>query len=777
MKLFPSFLLATLLAIRPATSPAGDVEKQAGEPDPGPSPASESLPPKLLPGKSFPGKNFFKENLSEEWQTIRRNYLRRILTAPVENTDESKLTARLETLPQETEMSDQLVVELHQRYTPEKETVTRLIAGLQADGSWSDIDYADRKRSGWMPKNHADRILLLAKEFRRPGSAFYAQAETEKAIKRALHFWFERKLVCPNWWYNRIGIPKTLGPAFLLLEDRLDEKEKQEAIRVMKQADFGMTGQNKVWLAGNVFIRALLEHDPVLLRAARDTIASEIVTGREEGVRPDWSFHQHGPQQQFGNYGAAYLSGMAFWSTVFTGTSLAFSPRQLAVLRQFLMQGYARVVWKGYLDVNALGRQFFHNAQRHKGLTVAFAAAALMQSDPEHAAGYRAFIRSNFFSDHPVPAAEGLYHFRYSDLTVQRTPRWMASVKMSSERVIGGESGNGDNLQGYYLADGATYLYRTGGEYDNIYPCWDWRKLPGVTAYDATGLLPQLTWGSYRNGSRFVGNVNDGADGLTALDLRRDGLTARKAWIFTPEYVLCLGAAIASDSSCAVTTSVEQRLKRGEVWILDGNRWKRAGAETRRPIGPAGLRFFHDGNGYILWNEAPAASDTAVTAAGWRTGRWCDVMQMYRPDTVRQEVFGLHWNHGRAPRNGNYSYLLLPGARRNEVRNFPLRSIRILRNDEAAQAVSVDNGKRFFLAVYTATDIVLADGIGFSAETPGLYLLHRQNDTWRIAVSDPTQEAETASFRFHGRPFSVPLPQGEQKGAPAYLEIGSAPDK
>jgi len=72
-------------------------------------------------------------------------------------------------------------------------------------------------------------------------------------------------------------------------------KEKQEAIRVMEQSQFGMTGQNKVWLAGNVLIRGLLLNDAELIKEARENICSEIVLGQKEGIQPDWSFHQHGP--------------------------------------------------------------------------------------------------------------------------------------------------------------------------------------------------------------------------------------------------------------------------------------------------------------------------------------------------------------------------------------------------------------------------------------------------------------------------------------------------
>lgn len=89
-----------------------------------------------------------------------------------------------------------------------------------------------------------------------------------------------------------------MGAAFILLEDELSPAEKQSAIEVLEHAKFGMTGQNKVWLAGNVLMRALLQNDYPLVKEARDIIASEIMTGGKEGIKEDWSFHQHGAQQQ-----------------------------------------------------------------------------------------------------------------------------------------------------------------------------------------------------------------------------------------------------------------------------------------------------------------------------------------------------------------------------------------------------------------------------------------------------------------------------------------------
>ena len=92
----------------------------------------------------------------------------------------------------------------------------------------------------------------------------------------------------------------------------------------MMNSSFGMTGQNKVWLAGNVLIRALLQNDWQLAKEARKVIASEITLGQKEGIKADWSFHQHGPQQQFGNYGLSFICNMSFYSELFTGTTLCF---------------------------------------------------------------------------------------------------------------------------------------------------------------------------------------------------------------------------------------------------------------------------------------------------------------------------------------------------------------------------------------------------------------------------------------------------------------------
>lgn len=254
-----------------------------------------------------------KEAINDSVSLIKRSYI----DATV-GKDKGKevLLKKLSAIPPEKEVSDQNVIELQQLYPISSEEIKHLISTLQMDGSWEDINYTDTKRSGWEPKIHTERILKLTKYYYQKSHALESSETSQLAnvIHLAMNFWFSKGLECKNWWYNQIGIPRTLGPAFLIFENEMSEQEKREAIKVMMNSTFGMTGQNKVWLAGNVLIRGLLENNWELVKEAREVITSEITLGQKEGIKADWSFHQHGPQQQFGNYGLSFLGNMSFYS-------------------------------------------------------------------------------------------------------------------------------------------------------------------------------------------------------------------------------------------------------------------------------------------------------------------------------------------------------------------------------------------------------------------------------------------------------------------------------
>lgn len=647
--------------------------------------------------------------VAPEILSIKKNYINATLG---KDKGRKPLVDLLSTLPPEKEVSDQNVIELQQLYPITSQEVEWLVKTMRPDGSWGDINYADTKRSGWEPKIHTERILKLTKFYsqEKPDENKIQRTKVKSAIHQAMNYWFTQKLVCKNWWYNQIGIPRTLGPAFLLFEAEMSEQEKQSAVEVMMNSKFGMTGQNKVWLAGNVLIRGLLQNNWELVKQARDIICSEIVLGQQEGIKEDWSFHQHGPQQQFGNYGLSFICNISFYSELFAGTPIAFTPERQQILTSLLLKGYQWIVWRGYWDVNGLNRQLFRNADVDKPFRLLFATYALMKSsNKKDAKEIQAFIDRNFLSNQIANTFIGNKHFSESDLTIHRTPQWMASLRMASDRVIGTELVNEDNLKGYYMADGALYTYARGDEYHNIFPFWDWRRIPGITTYESTAPIPNANRKDAANRSSYVGGVSDGKTGITAMILNRNKLTARKAWIFTDNYVLCMGSDIHADSTATLLTSIDQRFSKGDVWSYKNQ------------------RFFHDRTGYIVLQ-----ADTCIALTEKKQGQWSDFMGMYKPELLENRIFSLYLKH-RKDIPASYVYLILPACTQKQVEAFDPNTLQIVRNDKQVQAVKI--GTSTYLVAYEETKVDLGNGKSIHLAKPGTYIIHSQNR--QVIVSAP----------------------------------------
>ena len=692
-----------------------------------------------------------QERISEKacLKRLRENYIASLLSVDRERNTYLEM---LSVFPAEQEVGDQNIIELYQRFPVKRENVEKLISSLQADGSWPDINYRDKKRSGWEPKRHAERILELAKFYHQtklfsPEQMPEGLAET---IHRSLDFWFKRNFTCLNWWYNQIGIPRTLGPAFLLLEEELSSREKELAIREMEYSKFGMTGQNKVWLAGNVLIRGLLQDDFALVKSARDMIVSEIVLDKQEGIKSDWSFHQHGSQQQMGNYGLSFLANMCIYVELFAHTPLALSTQQRDILFSFFKEGYRWFIWKGRMDVNALDRQLFHNADIHKAYTLLFAVHSLMQGcTKEQVREIKEFIRINFLHPTAVNHWVGNKVFWDSDETIHRTSRWMASVKMASTRVIGTELVNEDNKLGYYLADGAMYVYGTGDEYHNIFPFWDWRKVPGITCVESAAAVPFRSGAAIggRNRSAFVGGVTDGRTGITAMQLDRNGVRAKKAWVFTDDFILCLGSDIRGDSM-ALTTSMDQTLATGELWAMDSTRECRVVAKEYRS-GSSPLRFYHRNTGYLVLQ-----ADSCIAKWENRVGRWFDVMGMYPPQLLHQNIMTLYVKH-REKVPASYQYLILPATSLRKTMNFKSEQVTVVRNDTEVQVVCWKD--KCYVCAYEPCGFTLPDGSEVQIGKAGLYLIDRYHKNSRIYAADPSRTEKVLDLRMRKKSISLPL--------------------
>ncbi len=615
---------------------------------------------------------------------------------------------------------------------PDVTEVEKLLASLTEQGSWEYIDYTSKQRGGWQPNEHNVNILQMAIAYQTRGSKFYQQKEVSKKIHKALNFWLENDFQCPNWWYPEIGIPKVLAPVLILIEDELSTKQMQKGINILDRAKIRMTGQNKVWLSGNVLMRSLLLKDTETIKKAADSIKEELVVGTGEGVQPDWSYHQHGPQLQFGNYGLAYVDDMIKWISILRETPFRFDELKMSILRNYMLNGQQWVTWKNRYDISACGRQLFVDSPKQKAASLANEFTKMEKLDTDYADVYNA--ANNYES------LSGNRHFWCSDFQVQRNPNYYFSVKMCSERVVGAESCNSENIRGYYMGDGATYLYQTTQEYENIFPFWDWKKIPGTTIHQSNDTLPVLTARGYHIPSNFVGGVSNGQNGVAVMDYIRNGLTARKSWFMFDDMIVCLGAGINSSEGFPVTTSVNQSYLNGDVIIKTADGEKRA---TPQQVVSNPLWILHDNIGYLFPNGG-----ILVLEAKSVEGSWNRVALRYPDKKIYADVFKLWFEHGQNPQYKSYEYILVPNAGKEQMEQLEKQSPFVILNSKEKQEVVTTTGDEAGMVFYKAGESEMFGGL--EVDKPCVVMVKEQKGGLQLPVAEPTQLLDEITIRLNG---------------------------
>jgi chondroitin AC lyase len=636
--------------------------------------------------------------------------------------------------------SDLSLRELYLFTYQEKSDLENLLKLQKSDGSFPDIQYNDTALSNWDPTNHALRLLFLSRAYITPSSEFYQKKEVSEYLHRGINFWFRANLTCRNWWYNEIGVPRTMGLVFLFMENELSPTEKEGAIKVMNHSTFRQTGQNKVWQAGNIFLKALLINDEKLAQQARDTIASEIFQTTNEGIQPDFSFHQHGPQQQFGNYGLAYISSMAYYANVFESTKFAFSNDQIKILRNYVLDGENWVVWRGYFDVSACNRQLFKQAQFGKMLTLCVAVNLMKSADPEFSDSYDNMIIRNL-QPGVLPEKTGAKHFWRSDLSVFRSASNYISIRSCSPRVKGTEFTNKENKKGHYLSDGSTIILRNGDEYKDIFPIWDWNKLPGITAPLVDAVKAHTKGDEYRNSNPFVGGLANGNNGITTFHLARNKVDAHKSWFYLKGMLICLGSNIKSTSGNEIFTDVNQCLQKGKaIFAFSGGRTE---SFSDTILQSRALKtVWHDSIGYCFLKPT-----SATLSVKTQTGNWHEIADPYSTEKITGKVFNLWINHGvNCAESNSYEYVVLPSVSQAGLKEFANQpTLDVLANSRDIQAVKSKDNLLFQFVFHKQGKIQTFSATEFlEAKTLGLIQVEKNSENQlTLTVAEPSQSKKT----------------------------------
>jgi chondroitin AC lyase len=661
-----------------------------------------------------------------------------------------------------------------------------LIDQQKADGSWGDVDYDDQSRTHWKPSRHLSHLEVLSRAYRASESAYTGNKRVADAFRAGITYWIDRHPISDNWWYNVIGGPRQLSDVLILMVDELSPEQISGAAKLIHESGFTRTGANLVDEASNLLTLACATKDADLLRQCIEYITEELRITTDEGIQIDDSFHQHGPQQMIISYGQGFASDLSGYSELFAGTSFVFTDEKIRILSRFILDAQQWMIWGRQVDYHAMGRGAFRGSRgSHVWNAGGYAriAARMIKSDPSRAIEYEAFAeRVNGEQPAGSTGPLGNKHFWRSDTMVQREPGWYASVRFHSTRVYATETRtNHENLKGYHLADGTYFILQRGDEYHEVQPVWNYRRLPGLTYLDTAAPIPYGRDTPQAGNTDFVGGASDGLMGVGVMDYDKAGVSAKKAYFFSPEGFICLGAGIRSQEPERVLTTLNQCRLRSNISVLQGDEIVSIETGTKNDTNIRAIH--HDGIAYVLLDD-----HTLSITAQQQRGSWQDVEAKAPDEQIPQDIFTCFVDHGSKPNDESYAYRVVPGIDSNRL-TFAANdtTVSVLSNSPKLQAVHVSTHDVTQAVFHAQGELALPDGRILSADKPCTLILRQTGEgQFLLAVSDPAQSQRQIVLgltgRYAGRGASitdattqiiVDLPMAEYAGQSVLLPLTS----
>lgn len=574
---------------------------------------------------------------------------------------------------------------------------------ITSEGNWSDIDYQSKSKSAWSPAMHLYRLMLVYRAYHKNNDPEYLNA-----VHKGLNFWIKNDFICVNWWHNQINIPYAYTSLMVLLDKDATGEElaflNNVLLKRVKQRN--PTGQNKIWQHDIEARIALINNDALMYKQAISNMQSLIEVTTKEGIQPDYSFHQHGPMLQFGNYGIHFVNSLLFWWSVNSNTAFAFESEKQKMLFDYCSKGLRWTVFKGAMDITAIGRQLRPNYQSKRGATLNDDFNLIKSTKGVNACD---FGLDGFNPDYPLSGTKDFWRSDY--MIYRKADTYMMSVKMHDPFVNKVESINTENLRGAFLNDGVCLIQRTGREYKNIEPLWNWTMLPGITC--DTTLNPAQCFKS-NNISDFTGMVSNHNTGISAMKYNREGIKAFKSYFFIDDMVVELGAGIESAQIKNVTTTVNQCYSNHKkLFVSNDKQW-----------------CWHDSIAYFF----PERQDI-MTSVAPRKGDWKSINEEWGSQLAGDSVTSIIISHQK---NDHYAFIIKPNSSLKSTKELSKRlPVKILANTKTLQAIRV--GNCIMAVFYAPADLKENNGTVIRVHKPCLAIStvkENKRETWYSIPSE-----------------------------------------
>ncbi|KAK7463608.1 hypothetical protein VKT23_005549 [Stygiomarasmius scandens] len=670
---------------------------------------------------------------------------------------------------------------------------------LNHNGQWPDIDYTTgcaARRANWPARDHWVRIATMAGVWRsnlRAAKHFTDNDNLVSQISLAMDWWFARDFTNPacldSGGTDVIGIPEEVGQSCLLMDPALAPRQRDACSHMTLRSyersfidvlSIGaLTGANTLDVAAIGIDNALLNLNASLLTDAFARVHAEVAVRnatKADGVRPDGSFGQHAGLLYNGNYGKDYIADVV--QLELEGANTQYSaPEDSRRTVETLMDGNAWMIIRNTItgvlhwDLSVLGRFIsFPVIDQQATGSINLNLTEIQQLGQDWSSqtlvDFVDHLSRNVTSAN-AGQLEGNRMFYTNDYMVNRGSAYVSTVKMYSARTKNTECTNSQNPFGFHLADGATFTYLKGDEYEDIAASWDWQLIPGtVVDYGATPL--SCGHASFTGKEKLVGGVSNGRIGIAVMQYTNpftDAFSWKKAHFFLDDDVQhVMISDVTSISQVPVYSVLDQKRHTGDIFV-DGI--AKDGQFTLNATGSSSL--WHGGIGYTF------DPDVAVLSleVGPRTGNWSTIgISVQPPSTVDLFVAKLQHAFPGIP----ISYTAYPGTNFSEfVDKSRIRQLVEIQNTGQAAAVYDEDNSIAMVMFWDENGGVVgfeSEAGPFTISASGNIALIYELQTGTFTVADPSQTLSTVDVSvdfdellLRNRQVTITLPTGGLAGS------------
>lgn len=622
-----------------------------------------------------------------------------------------------------------------------EQSVTDGIKFYNQDGSFSDVDYDAKNRTGWPPMNHIDRLSNFTFAYTIPGNKYYKDQYIYEIIEKGLSYWYDRNPECSNWWYNQIAESQRIGILLLQMQTGENQLPDELATKTMERmhTDGGnpmkQTGPNKTDIALHWLYRACLTKDSGLLKQTMEQAFEPIHYTTGEGIQYDNCYFQHGRQLYIVGYGDELLKGVTKFAMYAAGTEFQLDKERLEIFDKFVRESYLKVIRGQYCHFNIMGRGMsrINATKKENSIQYCKSMAILM---PERADEYNdAIAHLSGIKPAGYNIKPGSTVYFEGDYALHIRPGYSFGVRSVSSWTLRNEYGNGENLQTYFVSDGSTHISVKGDEYYNIFPVWNWSRIPGVTGPVMDSVPKAANDWQTQGTSTFTGGVSDSLYSAYTYTYEDNyagiNTSAKKSWFFFDDEVVCLGSGINSSSAFPVNTTINQSLLQSDIIVSEGSK-ETILANKKYSFGDKLDWVLQGGIGYIF----PEGGNINVSGME-QNGSWKEINMGGSDAVEKKNVFTLWLDHGMRPQQGTYAYIVVPDKHTaQEMNEYDVANIKILVNNESVQAVK-NQKLDMWQMVFFKPGSFSYEGITVTVDVPCAIILNKMNSRPIMHIADP----------------------------------------